>query len=83
MYVRSNALVPEEIPDVIQQGLDAGAKELLQRAALSRVILADNLNRQRLNPKVAAVRQYLADNDVVVKPTDKNLGLAAFPASTY
>ena len=78
LYVRSNAVVPEGIPSEIQQGLDAGAKELLSQAALARQQWTD-----ALNPKVMAIREYLTSHDMMVKPTDKNLGLSGFPRTVY
>ena len=78
LHVRSEATIPEDIPPQIQEGLDDGLRELLSQAASAR-----QLWTHRLNPKVTPVRDYLKDNNLMVKPTDKNLGLAAFPALLY
>ena len=75
LHVHSDAMYPDSIPQSIQQGLDAGFRELLSQAASSRAIEAD-----RLNPRVAAVKRFLKENRLVVKPTDKNLGLSVFHA---
>ena len=83
LHVKSDALVPDDIPDVIQQGLDAGCAELLSQAAHARSVCSENSSRQRLNPWVSAVKSYLITNDIMIKPTDKNLGLSAFPTSLY
>ena len=78
IHVRSEAVIPEGIPLQIQEGLDDGLRELLSQAASARQLWSD-----RLNPKVTPVKDYLKANNLMVKPTDKNLGLAAFPASLY
>ena len=78
MYIRSDALIPESIPSVIQEGLDAGARELLSQAASSRLRKAYGVN-----PRVAPVKEWLLTHQLIVKPTDKNLGLAAFTAKEY
>ena len=77
LHVKSEAFLPE-VPPCIQEGLDAGCEELLRQAALSRQRLSD-----RFNPKVTPVRSYLAANKLIVKPTDKNLGLSVFTTDEY
>lgn len=77
-HVRSDALIPEGIPPEIQQGLDEGAKELLRQAALSRQNWTE-----RPNPRLSAVKLYLKENSLIIKPTDKNLGFSIFPTTEY
>ena len=78
LYVESDALIPDSIPDDIQRGLDAGRDELLSQAAVARRHWT-----QGLNPKLSSVMAYLKENLLMVKPTDKNLGLAAFTKGEY
>ena len=77
LHIQSDALLPDN-PDEIQQGLDRAREELLRQAAISRSKFSEGLN-----PEVSAVRLFLIENNIVVKPTDKNLGLAAFSKKTY
>ena len=78
LYVKTHAMIPEGIDDRIWEGLDAGASELLEQAAAARRHWTDVVN-----PGIAPMRQYLAVNQLIVKPTDKNLGLAVFTAQEY
>lgn len=77
LHVKSEAYLPE-VPPCIQEGLDAGCEELLWQAALSCQRLSHHFN-----PKVTPVRSYLAANKLIVKPTDKNLGLSVFTTDQY
>lgn len=78
LHVSSDALIPEGIHPHVQEGLDAGAQELLSQAAHARSLWSD-----RANPSVAPVRSYLKNNQLIVKPTDKNLGLAVLTLNEY
>ena len=77
LHVKCEAYLPVVRP-WIQEGLDAGSVELLRQAAISRKRLSDHYN-----PKVTPVRSYLAANNLIAKPTDKNLGLSVFKDAEY
>ena len=75
LYIRSYALIPTDLDSLIQEGLDTGARELLSQAAASHHQWTD-----KPKPWLTPVQAYRQKNKLIVKPTDKNLGLGVFAA---
>jgi hypothetical protein len=81
-HVKNPFWEPQTASPAIELGLDEATEEIDHQIgrALSRI--ASEAPRQR-NLNWTRVRQFLQDNDLIVKLTDKNLGLAVFPRQWY